>query len=260
MDERTVRLGAQQRYGSWQRVEVQGAAVARGQPGQYLAVRCATAGSFDPLLRRPVYIAATDAAASSATLLLGADDPAVPFMAGLREGATLDVLGPLGKGWQLDPAVRTLALVGTAATAAPLFALAHAAVGRGVAVTLLLGALSRDDAPPPFLLPAAAEYNIAQSRAAESAAIALLDDTLLRWADMLAIALPQPYWSKLAQRVTQVRIRWSHGFAQVAALQPQTDLLACCTGVCGVCGVETRRAPRLACVDGPVFDLQELTR
>ena len=105
-------------------------------------------------------------------------------------------------------------------------------------------------------MPPAAEYNIAASRASEAAALSLLDDALLRWADMLGVALPLPFWSRVARRVGDARIQWSRGFAQVAVLPP----LACGVGVCGACGVETLRGPRLACVDGPIFDLRALVR
>jgi dihydroorotate dehydrogenase electron transfer subunit len=207
-------------------------------------------------MRQPVFVVSADPTHETVTLLLNISHPAYAFLSNLPVGATVDVLGPLGKGWQIDEKVRTLALIGTADTAPALFSLAHNATSKGVAVTVLLGVLSRDDAPPPFLLPAAAEYNVAQSKAFASAAISLLDDQLLRWADMLAIALPHEYWAKVAQRVNNVRIRWSRGFAQVAVLPP----LACFAGVCGVCSVETQHTVRLACIDGPVFDLQDLVR
>ncbi|PLS78405.1 MAG: hypothetical protein CYG59_18835 [Chloroflexi bacterium] len=256
MQEVRAVLLEQQSFGPWRSVTLGAAALAAAQPGQYLALHWTGTGSFDPLLRQPLFVTTTDSRAGTCELLVEATSPALGFLGNAAPGTTLDVLGPLGKGWQLAADVRTLAVLGTAATAPALFGLAHHAIARGVAVTVLLGTASRDEAPPPFLLPAAAEYNVAQSKAFASAAIALLDDHALRWADMLAAALPHPYWAKLAQRVSDVRIRWSRGFAQVAVLPP----LPCCVGVCGVCAVETRHASRLACVDGPVFDLRDLVR
>ena len=246
----------QQRYGAWTWLTLGAAALAAAQPGQFLALRCAVPGRYDPLIRRPLFIAATDASAGTCSVLLDESDSALPFLEQQARGRTLDVLGPLGKGWRIEPTARTLALLGTALDAAPLFALAHAAVARGIAVSLIVGAPDRAAAPPPLLLPAAAEYTIAPSKVPAAAALKLLDDNMLRWADLLAIALPYEYWSAVAQRVNAVRIRWSREFAQVAVLPP----LPCCVGVCGACGVETRPGQRLACVDGPIFDLRELVR
>lgn len=256
MQETTAILVEQQRFGTWTSIVLRSLPLTSAKPGQYLALRCTRAGSFDPLIRQPVFVVATEPIQGTITLLLNVSHPAYAFISGLPVGATVDIMGPLGKGWQVDETVRTLALVGTTNAAPELFSLAHHATRDGVAVTVLLGGPSRDDAPPPFLLPAAAEYNVAQSKAFASAAIALLDDQLLRWADMVAIALPHEYLTKIAQRINNVRIRWSRGFAQVAILPP----LACCVGVCGVCTVETRHTERLACVDGPVFDLRDLVR
>ncbi len=256
MQETNAIVEEQQRFGTWTSIVLRSSTLASAKPGQYIAVRCAQPNSYDPLGRQPIFVATTDSAQGTATVLLDTQHSASSFLTGLSSGAVIDVLGPLGKGWQIDEAVRTLALVGTTENAPSLFSLAHFAVERGLAVTVLLGGRNRDDAPPPFLLPAAAEYNVVQSKAFASAAIALLDDQLLRWADTLAIALPYEYWAKVAQRVSSVRIRWSRGFAQVAVLPP----LACCVGVCGACTVETRHKEQLACVEGPVFDLRDLVR
>lgn len=244
------------RHDVWASVTLGAPVLANAAPGQFLALRCALPGSFDPLPRQPVFIAAGDVATGTCQLLLRADDPALRFLEQLPAGAALDVLGPLGHGWTIDLQTRTIALVGVATQAAPLIALARHAVARGAAVALLLGAPKRSAAPPPFLLPAAAEYNIAASRAEAAAALSSADDMLLRWADMLAVALPFPFWGRVAQRVGDARIRWSRGFAQVAVLPP----LACSVGLCGACEVETRNGHKLACADGPIFDLRDLVR
>ncbi len=240
---------------AWLRVTIGSPALASARPGQFAALRLTLPGSYDPLLREPLFI---DSQRSSGTcmLMLPAHESAATFLGHLPRGAPLDVLGPLGHGWQLDESVRTIALVGIATHAPALFALARHAVARGIAVSLILGAVSREAAPPPFWLPAAAEYNVAVSRADASAALAQLDDHLLRWADLLAIALPEAYWSRVARRVDDVRMRWSRGFAQVAVL----PAMPCCVGVCGACAIETLKGSRLICADGPVFDLRDLTR
>lgn len=246
----------QQAFSVWAWITLGSTALAAAQPGQFVALRCAMPRSYDPLLRQPLFVARSDPSAGTLNLLVAQSDPAYAFLTQQARGTQLDLLGPLGKGWNVPASVRSIALIGVAAQAAPLFALAHHAVARGAAVSLIIGARDRSDAPPPSLLPAAAEYNIAPSYAEASAAIALLDDQLLRWADLLAIALPQAHWSTIARRVDQVRIRWSREFAQVA-IAPS---FACHIGVCGVCGLETRHGQRLGCVKGPVFDLRELAR
>jgi len=256
MAEPTVTLLEQRHFGSWGWFTLQAATLAAAQPGQYVALRCAAPGSFDPLIRTPVFVAATDVRAGTCSLLAEAGTSAATFLRTLSPGTALDVLGPLGHGWQVDQRVRTVVLVGTHTSVTALFGLAHAAAARGLAVSMLLGASDAAAVPPPFFLPASVEYHVVSGDEPVAAALQLLDTATLQWADLLAVALPQADLPALAERVRRGKLRWERGFAQTALLQP----LVCCVGVCDVCQIETRRGRRLGCVDGPVFDLRDLTR
>lgn len=271
MQESTAILLDQQRFERWASFTLGSAQVATAQPGQYVALRCAPVGSYDPLLRQPLFVATADPRASTCTLLVSDLDPAYDFLNSQVRGATINLLGPLGHGWNVAAPVRTLALIGTSIQASALFALAHSSVARGLSVTLVLGASDDDSpaangdlqalsAPPPFLLPAAAEYNVAQGDDPAEAVLSLLDDALLRWADLLAIALPVELLPRVAQSVRNVRLQWNRDFAQVALLSPKQNQLACCVGICGACSIDVRHGRKLVCSDGPVFDLRDLVR
>ncbi|HEX6287860.1 MAG TPA: hypothetical protein VFZ66_01650 [Herpetosiphonaceae bacterium] len=269
MHEHTAILLDQRRFERWAAFTLGSAQLAAVQAGQLIALRCASVGSYDPLLRQPLFVAAADRQVATCTLLVPDTDPAHWFLNSQPRGAALDILGPLGHGWKLGASVRTLALLGTTAQAPALFGLAHDAVGRGLAVSVVLGARDKDSddstdagtsAPPPFLLPAAAEYNITHGPDPAAAALALLDEQLLRWADLLALALPSADLPQAAQRVRSVRLQWPREFAQAALLDPADARLVCCVGVCGVCGIEAKQGRRLVCSAGPVFDLRDLVR
>jgi dihydroorotate dehydrogenase electron transfer subunit len=263
MQESRAMLLDQQRFERWASFTVGAAQLAAAQPGQFVGLRCTPANSYDPLLRQPLFVVAADPRAKTCTLLASDLDPAYDFLNRQPRGTVLDLIGPLGRGWNLAATVRTLALIGTAAQAPALFALAHSAIARGLAVALSIVAAADGEAiaaPPPFLLPAAAEYHIVQDDDLAQAGLALLDDTLLRWADLLAIALPAELLPEVAQRVRQVRLQWNRDFAQVALLGTARHQIACCVGVCGVCGIEARHGRKLLCSDGPIFDLRDLVR
>lgn len=250
----------QQQFNDWAVLTLGSASLAGAQPGQFVAARCTVAGSYDPLLRQPLFLAATDQPAGTCQLLVARTHPAFAFLSGQPRGVALDLLGPLGHGWRVDSGVRTVALLGTADRSAALFALAQRAVARGLSVSVLLGADDQLNAPAPFLLPAAAEYHVATGADAAATAVSLLDDDTLRWADLLAVAIPYEHLDAIVQRVRSVRLQWSHNFVQAALLAPDDQQLACCVGVCGVCAVATRQTPRLVCTDGPIFDLRDLVR
>jgi dihydroorotate dehydrogenase electron transfer subunit len=272
MYEHTAILLDRQGFERWIAVTLGSAQLAAAQVGQFIALRCSLAESYDPLLRQPLFIVTTNPQAATCTLLVGDSDPTYAFLTSQPRGATLNVLGPLGHGWNVASSVRTLALLGTARQATALFALAHVAVNRGVAVSVLLGATNDDrvpeeprnlaevSPPPSFLLPAAAEYNVTYGADAGEAALTLLDDQLLRWADVLAVALPRAHLPQVAQRIRQVRLQWNRGFAQAAMLDAADTWLPCAIGVCGVCTIEGKLGQRLICSDGPIFDLRDLVR
>jgi dihydroorotate dehydrogenase electron transfer subunit len=270
MQESAALLLDQQRFEGWAAFTLGSAQLATSQPGQFVALRCAAPGSYDPLLRQPLFVAATDQRANTATLLLPEAHPAYDSLNSRLRGAALDLLGPLGHGWKIGSAVRTLALLGTAAQAPALFALAQAAVARRLAVSVSIGATNdgqipinspaESSAPPAFLLPPAAEYHVAYGSDPAEAALTLLDEQLLRWADLLAIALPSSYLPRVARHVRNTRLQWNRDFAQAALLDPADTQLACCVGVCGVCSIETRHERQLVCSAGPIFDLRDLVR
>lgn len=256
MQQLSALLIDRQQHNDWAWLTVGATPLATINSGQFVALRCSAPDSYDPLLRQPVFVASTDQQSNTCNILIPRTHPAFSFLAAQPRGATLDMIGPLGHGWTVEPAVRNVALLGAADLAAPLFGLAHTAAKRNISITMLLGTDDHHSAPAPFLLPAAAEYNVTHAAKAADAALSLLDDQLLRWADLLAIALPREHWSAVAQRVRSIRLQWNRNFVQVAILPP----LACQVGVCGVCGIETRQSTKLACTDGPVFDLRDLIR
>jgi dihydroorotate dehydrogenase electron transfer subunit len=72
----------------------------------------------------------------------------------------------------------------------------------------------------------------------------------VEWADALVLAGPRAWLRGVAAAHPRLGAR---GFAQAAAWTP----LPCGTGLCGACAFETRRGWRLACKDGPFFQLGE---
>jgi hypothetical protein len=97
---------------------------------------------------------------------------------------------------------------------------------------------------------------VAREENAARAALDLLDDSLLRWADALYTTLPLAVYPGLAPRIRAVRVRWEPGFAQGLIAPP----MACFVGICDVCVVAEARRSWRACVDGPACDLRDFVR
>jgi dihydroorotate dehydrogenase electron transfer subunit len=223
----------------------------RVRPGQLLAIQPGTS-PFDPLIRTPIPIISARAADETVTLLRG------PLEAGRlphRQGAELDILGPIGRGWSIHEQTRNVLLIGGEDAIGALLFLAEVAAARSINVTLLLGLRPDHPALPGALLPPAVEYQVARGADA-AAALDLLDPALLRWADALYTTLPLAAYPSLAYQIRGVRLRWEAGFAQGLLIPP----MACYVGICDVCLVPESRRPWRACTDGPQCDLRDFVR
>jgi dihydroorotate dehydrogenase electron transfer subunit len=116
---------------------------AAAAPGQFIMVRISSL--YQPLLRRPFSIHSVSGtglmiffqAVGTGTELLGQKTP----------GQALDILGPLGRGFDLDgdPAGRRAALVGGGRGIAPLYFLAVELGGKGAEVRVFYGGRSEED-------------------------------------------------------------------------------------------------------------------
>lgn len=124
----------------------------QAHPGQFVMFRVQR--SLPPLLRRPFGIFRTG--------LLPADCEGLPpkeyveilykvtgrgttIMAELHEGDGVELLGPLGKGFDIGPSQGEKILVGGGIGLVPLYMLASELVARGHSVRLLMGGRTRDD-------------------------------------------------------------------------------------------------------------------
>jgi hypothetical protein len=153
-------------------------------------------------------------------------------------GTSLQLRGPLGRGFALPPELRRLALASLGEGGARLRPLMDRALAQGLEVALF------DDQPSHGLPPAVEAYPL--SGLAEA----------LPWADFLALDIPQ---NELAQlnRIFGARHALHHPLPAAQALI--AGPMPCGTRAdCGVCAVLTVRGWKLACRDGPVFNLEDL--
>ncbi len=192
-------------------------------PGQYLMADAPA----DPDAPLPVPVFS----AGSAT---GGFLAAPPFPRAWIPGNSLNLRGPLGRGFSLPPTARTVALVVLGETPHRLVALIEPALAQGAAITLICDVL-------PSGLPVDVEI-MPFASLAEAA----------HWADYIAIDMPRAAVQSLP---SLFQTSWISGHAQILLSAP----MPCGgRGDCGVCAVTVRRGYKLICKYGPVFDLKIL--
>ena len=229
---------------------------AHARPGQFLHVRPAPVGehgtfSFDPLLRRPLSILRADAKAGEVEILYDVVGRGTALLARARVADEIDILGPLGKPFELAPKTRHALLVGGGIGVVPLVMLAEAALARDVAVTLLAGYRTAAKAFPTSLIPTEAEYVVTTDDGTHGRPGFVTSAALeyLPWADQIFACGPIPMLQALR------RLDLPRSLPVQISMEAH---MGCAMGVCLGCVVETRHGLKRVCRDGPVFSLREM--
>ncbi len=197
-------------------------------------------------------------------VLVPPDHPA----AALRAGAGVDLIGPLGRGFEVNVEARRLLLVADTARLPVLLPLAvRKSETRflslclqknlvSLSIALLLSAPTATELYPIQLLPPALEVHLVTSdgSAGHEGSIPDLFPDLVRWADCVCAACDPATYPALAEIVREVRLGPAERFAQALVVPP----IPCGVGACQGCAVQVTRGFKLACTGGPVFDLLEL--
>ncbi len=163
---------------------------------------------------------------------------APPIPESWTPGTRLNLRGPLGHGFDLPVAARRVTLIAFDDLPRRLLALLDSILRQDASVALICGN-PPDDLPPEV----------------EVQPMSALAD-ICNWADYIAMDAARgslPELKKMFGMGSPLGVR---GEAQILIRTPMP-----CGGLaeCGVCAVEGRKDPQLACEDGPVFDLNELT-
>lgn len=225
------------------------------RPGQFVHVRCRD-GS-DPLLRRPLSVLRTGRCRASGLpagqyeVLYEVVGRGTELLSRLRPGDLLDVLGPLGRPFEINRGTRRLLLVGGGVGIVPLVALADEAIQREIAVTLLAGFRSAAKVYPAGRLPPDLEYVVATNDGSlgHEGYVTSLVPSYLVWADQICACGPVPMLRALAT------VERPDSLPVSIAME---ERMGCAMGVCLGCVVPTRSGPRRVCRDGPVFALEEM--
>ena len=246
--------------------------------GQFVHVR---AGDFSGMvLRRPFSINTADPATGVVTIHFRVIGRGTEWFTRLRPGDTLDMLGPLGRPFEVDARSRHLLLVAGGLGMAGVRMLADEAIAEGRQVTLLFGAASAQEVYPSSLLPDDVEYVVATDDGSlgHRGFVTELIPRYEAWADQAFACGPWPMLAALARlaegrrgRLGVARLGRRKGGGKADApgspaarrkafLQVSMEQnMGCAVGACLGCVVMTTTGtPQRVCREGPVFAAEEL--
>ena len=200
-------------------------------------------------------------------------------MARVREGERLDMLGPLGRPFEVDPRSKHLLLIAGGLGMAGVRMLADEAVRDGRQVVVLFGALSATHVYPSNLLPDEVEYVVATDDGSlgHRGFVTELVADYEAWADQAFACGPHPMLKRLAYLAAGRRERMgvaklgrkrgggkqdpsgSPAARRKAFLQVSMEqTMGCAVGACLGCVVLGTDGPLRVCREGPVFAAEEI--
>lgn len=221
-------------------------------PGQFFHIRCG--GDKFPLLRRPISLSYTQKEEGFIVLVYRVTGQGTKFLSSLRLGDLLDVLGPLGNGFEVKADHQRVALVGGGIGIAPLVELAGIYCERAVVFAGF--------ADEPFLLEELNRRSSDVSIATEDGRTGyrgFVTDLLMQH---LKEQRPSIIFAcgprQMLKRVAQIA-----GDNSVSCQVSLEQRMACGVGAClgCSCAVKDRNGARKyarVCKDGPVFWSEEV--
>ena len=230
------------------------------KPGQFVMVRCGQ----ECILPRPFSIHQVDGKGGMAIFFaVWEDGKGTGWLSRRNTGDTVELFGPLGNGFSINPASRNLLLLAGGIGIAPLLFLAEQALNHRYKVKLLRGASgefkpSGEPNPiqhyPEELLPLGIELEtITSSPDGRKDMVAdLLIPEVVDWADQIFACGPMPMYRDMALKKQGLRLE---GKPVQISLEMR---MGCGRGVCYGCTVKTKNGLKQVCKDGPVFDLEDI--
>ena len=225
-------------------------------PGQFFHLLCPSPDEGELWFRRPQSIYRVARSSGRVEFLYKVVGRGTKGLATLEPGDTLNMLGPLGVGFTLEPHWKNVVVLGRGVGLATMAPISQLASERGVRVTAILSARSKELAMAADLFESVGTV-IKVLDTDGSSAVENVEAILRR---LIAEKKADAFFTCGSNRLMQLmkRLGREHGIPGQMAME---QIMACGLGPCYICvrtfEVAGKLEMRRVCVEGPVFDLQE---
>jgi len=226
------------------------------KPGQFFNLLCPSPDAGELWLRRPQSVYRIDRERGRLEFLYKCVGRGTYGLATLKHGDDLNMVGPLGVGFKVDPSWKHIVVLGRGVGLATLAPISQLAAENGIGVTAILSARSAE-----FVMAGDLFERVGK-------VIGVLDtdgtssvenvEKILR--GLIAKGRADAFFTCGSNRLFQLmkRLGKLHGIPGQVAME---QVMACGLGPCYVCvrtfEVNGKKELRRVCIEGPVFDLQE---
>ena len=224
------------------------------KPGQFVMVRVGK----ETILPRPFSVHAANG--REIALLFSVVGKGTGWLAQKKNGETLDIFGPLGNGFTINPESKNLLLVAGGIGIAPLRFLAETACADGKQVTIINGAQSGDCLLP--VTPSQSLYDKGMLPASFQCVSATEDGS--EGFKGLATDLIPHYLENIDQVFACGPVQMYKTMAKMPELEGKNVqvsleiMMGCGVGVCYGCVIRTKNGLKQVCRDGPVFAMGDV--
>src|SRR5262245_11753419 len=226
------------------------------QPGQFFHLLCPSPDEGEVWFRRPQSVYRVARSTGRVEFLYKVAGRGTKGLTSLEPGDTLNMLGPLGVGFKLEPQWKNVVVLGRGVGLATMAPISQLAGERGVRVTAILSARSEELAMAADLFETVGTV-IKVLDTDGTSAVENVEAILRR---LIAERKADAFFTCGSNRLMQLmkRLGKAHGIPAQMAME---QIMACGLGPCYICvrtfEVNGKLEMRRVCVEGPVFDLQE---
>jgi dihydroorotate dehydrogenase electron transfer subunit len=225
-------------------------------PGQFFNLLCPSPDVGELFFRRPQSVYRVNRKRGRIEFLYKCVGRGTRGLATLEKGDNLNMVGPLGVGFRLDPAWRNIVVLGRGVGIATLGPISQLARDSEVGVTAILSARNADFVMADTFFREAGDV-VSVLDTDGTSAVENVESILT---GLIAQKRADAFFTCGSNRLFQLMKRLGNAHAipgQVAMEQ----VMACGLGPCYVCvrtfEVGGRKELRRVCIEGPVFDMQE---
>lgn len=220
------------------------------EPGQFVHIR--VSDGLEPFFRRPFSVYR---AQKYVEIFYEAVGPGTKILASKKKGDSLDILGPLGKPFNLPPkGIKQVVMIGGGIGVAPFLILSDTLRNKGYELILLYGGRTKGHV-----------YPMREFKENKVKVFVSTDDGSVgakgRVSELFSKIKADPQTTFLYTCGPKPMMASVQRFALEHHLQGQAcceEVMACALGACLGCSIETKSGYKTCCYEGPVFELGEV--